>query len=40
MTNVSESEYIQPIGDSKGGPRWAMAPQIFAWPPVFPPVFS
>ena len=22
-------------GDSKGGPRWAMTPHIFAWPPSF-----
>jgi len=24
-------------GDSKGVPGWAMVPQIFAWPPAFPP---
>ena len=24
-------------GDSKGGPERAMAPQIFAWPPAWPP---
>jgi len=25
--------------DSKGGPGWAMAPQIFAWSSVWPPLF-
>jgi len=26
-------------GDSKGGPGWATAPQIFGWPPAWPPSF-
>ena len=41
LTKTTETKPTQFItsGDSKGGPGWAMAPQIFAWPPVWPPQF-
>jgi len=34
-----ETRYIIASGDSKGEPGWAMLPQIFACPPIWPPQF-
>ena len=37
--DVKDDMRVALSGDSKGGPGLAMSPQIFAWPPVWPPSF-
>jgi len=35
ITKLLAKLLTESSGDSKGGPGWAMLPQIFGWPPQF-----